>query len=292
MRFPLSGNRQTKNLKNFLRKKLDIAVTVSFILDCGVRKMEYTVNKLAQLSGVSKRTLRYYDEIGLLKPARVTTSGYRIYAQVQIDILQQILFYRELGVSLDEIKKIITSPDFDKKEALQSHLVALIDRKEQIGVLIENVRKTIDSLTGGTTMNDREKFNGFKQKLIDENEQKYGTEIREKYGDETVNQSNSRLKGMTEEKWQEQERLREEINETLKVAMKEGNPAGELAQKACDLHRQWLLIFWKDGMYSKEAHRGLGEMYVADERFKAFYEKNIGMGAAEFLRDALAVYTK
>ena len=254
--------------------------------------MEYTVNRLAQLSGVSKRTLRYYDEIGLLRPARVTTSGYRIYGQVQVDTLQQVLFYRELGVSLDEIKKMIVAPDFDKEKALQSHLTALTNRKEQIEVLIENVRKTIDSLTGGTIMDNREKFDGFKQKLIDENEQKYGAEIREKYGDETVNQSNAKLKGMTEENWKEQERLSEEIGETLKAAMKEGNPAGELAQKACELHRRWLLMFWKDGMYSKEAHRGLGEMYVADERFKVFYEKNVGIGAAEFLRDALAVYTK
>lgn len=79
------------------------------------------------------------------------------------------------------------------------------------------------------------------------------------------------------------------INELLKEAFEEGNPAGELAQEACDLHRQWLCVFWKDGTYSKEAHKGLAEMYVADERFKAYYD-SIEAGCAEFLRDAIRIY--
>lgn len=94
---------------------------------------------------------------------------------------------------------------------------------------------------------------------------------------------------MTEEQWSVQEKLSKNINATLKAAMETGDPAGELAQKVCDMHRQWLCMFWKDGMYSKEAHRGLGEMYVYDERFKSYYDK-IGEGEAEFLRDALDIY--
>lgn len=83
--------------------------------------MEYTVKQLAKIAGVSPRTLRYYDEIGLLKPARINSSGYRIYEKEQVDLLQQILFYRELGVSLDKIKDIIYSPDFNEIEALKEH---------------------------------------------------------------------------------------------------------------------------------------------------------------------------
>ena len=253
--------------------------------------MEYTVNKLATLSGVTTRTLRYYDEIGLLVPERTSDNGYRIYGQAQVNALQQILFYRELGFGLEEIKEITTSPDFDRRTALQNHLTSLLKRKTQIEALIENVKKTIGTMEGETVMADNEKFEGFKKTLISDNEKAYGKEVRKKYGDETVDASNAKLAGMSEEQWKMQNDLVTKINETLKAAMETGDPAGELAQKACDLHRQWLCMFWKEGGYSKEAHRGLAEMYVSDERFKANYEK-IAEGGAEFFRDALYIYCK
>ncbi len=251
--------------------------------------MEYTVNKLAKLSGVTTRTLRYYDQIGLLTPERVSENGYRIYGQVQVDALQQILFYRELGLGLEEIREIILSPDFDQKTALQSHLSSLMERKRQIDALIENVGKTISALEGETIMNDNERFEGFKKKLLEDNEKTYGLEVREKHGDEEVDASNAKLAGMSEEQWKMQNELSTEINEALKAAVELGDPACELAQRACDLHRQWLCMFWKDGAYSKDAHRGLAEMYVADERFKAYYEK-IAEGTAEFFLKAMGIY--
>jgi DNA-binding transcriptional MerR regulator len=88
--------------------------------------MEYSSNRLTKISGVSARTLRFYDEIGLLKPKRVASSGYRIYGQCEVDSLQQILFYRELGFSLDEIKNFLTSPDLNHEHAYQGHLAELI----------------------------------------------------------------------------------------------------------------------------------------------------------------------
>lgn len=136
-------------------------------------------------------------------------------------------------------------------------------------------------------MTGHEKFEGFKQALIDENEQEYGQEIRAKYGDEAVDESNAKLKGLTKKQYDEGERLRLEFEDTLKAAFETGDPAGELAQKACDLHRQWLSVFYP--RYSKEYHKGLGDMYVADERFKANYEK-LGAGCTEFLRDAITIY--
>ena len=251
--------------------------------------MEYTVNMLAKLSGVTTRTLRYYDEIGLLTPERVGDNGYRIYGQVQVDALQQILFYRELGFGLEEIKIIISSPDFDRKSALRTHLTSLMDRKNQIETLIENVSKTISALEGETIMSDNEKFIGFKKKMIEDNEETYGKEVREKYGDEAVDASNAQLAGMSEEQWKMQTDLSNEIAEALRAAVEIGDPSCALAQKACDLHRQWLCMFWKPGAYSKEAHLGLAEMYVTDERFKAHYEK-IAAGAAEFFRSAMEIY--
>jgi DNA-binding transcriptional MerR regulator len=250
--------------------------------------MEYTVQKLARLAGVSTRTLRYYDELGILKPARMSSSGYRIYGKAEIDRLQQILFYRELGVSLDQIKEIVTDPSFDAARALKEHRAQLLDRRKQLDQLIANVEKTIAGNEGRITMTDQEKFEGFKQKLIDENERKYGKEIREKYGDSTVNQSNDKLKNMTQEKYDEATRLANEVTTILSEAFETRDPAGELAQKAAELHRQWLMHYWND--YSKEAHAGLAQMYVDDERFKAYYDAQ-QPGTAEFLRDAIHIYT-
>lgn len=250
--------------------------------------MEYTVQKLASLAGVSSRTLRYYDEIGILKPARINSSGYRIYGQKEVDILQQILFYRELDVSLDTIEDIITAPTFDSKAVLQEHRQQLLKKRERLDLLISNVEKTIEQEEGSRKMSDQEKFEGFKEKMIEENEKKYGDEIREKYGNDVVNQSNKQLKGMSQEQYEEWGNLSAAVMDTLKEAFVEGDPASELGQKVADLHRQWLSYSWPS--YSKEVHAGLAQMYVDDERFTAYYDKE-QPGLAKFLRDAILIYT-
>lgn len=250
--------------------------------------MEYTVQKLGKLAGISTRTLRYYDEIGILKPARINSSGYRIYGPREVDRLQQILFYRELGVSLENIKNIMTDPSFDRTNALKEHREKLLAKRAQLDQLISNVDKTIAVTEGRITMSDKEKFEGFKQKMIEENEEKYGAEIRAKYGDETIDQSNQKIKGLTKEQYAELEKLGEEVLVTLKEAMATGDPASDLAQKTAELHRKWLGYTWAS--YSKEAHAGLAQMYVDDERFAAYYNK-VQSGAAEFLRDAILIYT-
>jgi len=250
-------------------------------------RTRYTINRLAKIAGVSTRTLRYYDEIGLLSPARISSNGYRIYGRKEIDRLQHILFYRELGVPLEEIGKILSSKDFDELATLESHLSALLTRRKQLDMLIANVEKTIKAAKGEMIMSDREKFEGFKKRLIDENEQKYGSEIRAKYGDEAVDRSNAKLMGMSMEQYEEYEKLTAQFHETLKAAFEQGDPAGELAQKACELHKKWLCFFWDK--YSREAHIGVTQMYVSDPRFTAYFDK-IAEGCAEFLRDAVQIY--
>jgi len=250
--------------------------------------VEYTVQKLARLAGISPRTLRYYDEIGLLKPARMTGSGYRIYGEEQVNRLQQILFYRELGCSLEMINEIMQSPNFDELTALRQHRAQLIDRRKQLDALIRNVEMTIASREGRITMSDSQKFEGFKKQLVEDNERQYGKEIREKYGDDTVDQANRKLLNMTEEQYEEMQRVEAEFKKTLAAAHETGDPAGELAQKAAELHRKWLSFNWPN--YSKEAHLGLVQMYVDDERFAHFFAGQ-QPGAIEFLRDAVRVYT-
>lgn len=247
------------------------------------------MQKLGKLAGISTRTLRYYDEIGLLKPARINSSGYRIYGSAEIDKLQQILFYRELGVNLDQIKEIMTSDTFDRSIALKEHREKLLEKRTQLDLLIANVDKSIQQTERGIIMSDKEKFEGFKQKLVEDNEKQFGKEIRDKYGEEAVNKSNAKVKGMTQAQYEEVTNLAEEIAVNLKAAMSTGDPNSELAQKTADLHRQWLSFYWNE--YTKEAHSSVAQMYVDDERFTAYYDK-IQPGAAEFLRDAVHIYTK
>jgi len=259
-----------------------------YIVFRGDKSMEYTIQKLATMAGVSTRTLRYYDEIGILKPARINSSGYRIYGQAEVDRLQQILFYKELGVGLEQIKDIISSPDFDILKALRGHLNKLLVKRKKMDALINTVEKTIAEKEGRIVMSDKEKFEGFKQKLIEENEQKYGKEARQKYGDEAVERSNQQFKNMTKEEYNRLISLEKEIKDTLAEAMKDGDPASSLAQKAAQLHKEWISFCW--GTYDKEAHRGLAQMYVDDERFTAYYDDK-QPGTAEFLRDAIFIYT-
>jgi DNA-binding transcriptional MerR regulator len=250
--------------------------------------MKYKIKQLAELSGLTKRTLRYYDEIGLLKPGNINSSGYRIYTQTEIDKLQQILFYRTLGVNLKSILKIINSPDFDELHALKEHLKKITKQKEQLEILINNVEKTIMAKERRIIMSNEERFAGFKKKLIEENEEKYGKQIREMYGEKTVQKANERVRMMSKNDHENMMKTEEILMKTLQEAMQTGNPAGELAQKAAELHRQWLSFYW--GSYNKEAHADLVRMYVTDERFKQYYDKN-QPGTAEFLRDAVLHYT-
>ena len=251
--------------------------------------MLYKVNELAKLSGVSARTLRYYDSISLLSPSRNEENEYRLYTSSDAERLRQILFYRELGFRLEDIAEIIDAPSYDKGKAFENHLKALKNERDRIDALIKNIEGGILEIKGEKTMTDKEKFSGFNKEIVEENEKKYGKEIREKYGEEAVENYNRNVMKMDSDRWNEQEALAKEINDTLAEAMKTGDPASELAQKACELHKRWICMFWGEAKYTKQAHKGLAAMYVADERFTAYYDKAAD-GAAEFLKKALDIY--
>lgn len=247
--------------------------------------MEYTIQKLARMAAISTRTLRYYDDIGLLAPARMNSSGYRIYGQKEVDLLQQIMFYRELGMELSVIKEVMSSREFNKLSALREHLGKLLNRQARISLLIENVNQTIEKEEGKRTMSDNEKFKGFKEAMIQENEAKYGKEIREKYGEKTIDENNARMMNLTKEQYDTMQAMAAQISELLENAVKNGDdPVGAAGKEAAELHKQWLTYAWST--YSKEAHLGLTQMYVEDERFKAYYDKNVD-GCAEFLKAAV-----
>lgn len=251
--------------------------------------MEYSIKEISKMAGVSSRTLRYYDEIGLLSPLRVSSTGYRIYGQEEVNRLQQILFYREFELPLEKIAEIMGRQNYDREKALVEHKEKLIAKRKQIDLMLTNLDESIREMKGETKMKDKDKFQGLKEKNLKVNEEKYGKEIREKYGEVVVEESNRKYQNQSQETYEKAERLGAEIIEKLYLAMETGDPSSEAAQEVAKLHKEWISIYWP--VYDKEAHRGLAEMYVADERFKVYYDKD-KEGAAEFLRDSINVFTK
>lgn len=252
--------------------------------------MEYTVKQLADLSGVTPRTLRYYDRIGLLRPGRTTQAGYRLYGPAKVDRLQQILFYRELGLPLEEVARLLDQPGFDAQAALQSHLVELETRRERLDTLILTVKKTLKRQKGELDMSDKEKFEGFKTRMLEEYESRYGGEVREKYGAAELDAVSTRIKGLSWEQYREWKDLGEEIQEKLETAVRTGaDPAGEAGRELACLHRRWLTL--TGNQYDAARHRGIAQLYVADERFTAYYDKMVP-GCAHFLRDAILAHVE
>lgn len=210
-----------------------------------VIEMEYTIQQLAKLSGVTARTLRYYDEIVLLKPLKLTDTGYRIYGKYEVQLLQQILFYREMGLKLEEIKKIICDSNFDMRNALLAHQRKLLIEKVRIEKMLSNVQKTIQTLEGEYKMTDKERFEGLKDQMIQENEDQYGEEIRKKYGDKVIDSSNGKLRGMTEKQFTDNQNLEKRMIDLLRMAMHKGDIHDVDAQKAVECHTKLLAIIFK-----------------------------------------------
>lgn len=253
--------------------------------------MDYLIHELADMAGVSVRTLRHYDRLGLLKPARTAENGYRIYGENEVDRLQEILFYRALGMPLERICGLLDEKGRDRLEALKAHRAALSGERARLDTLLMTLERTIRAKEGEENMKDPEKFEGFKREKIAENEKRYGREARARYGDAAVDGANDKLLQQDASAWNAQEALAARILTALKAAMETGDPSGKEAQAVCALHEQWIRGAWKDGAYSRAAHRGLAELYTQDARFTAYYDDACGAGAAQFLHDALLVYT-
>ncbi len=249
--------------------------------------MTYSIKELAKLAGVSVRTLHHYDDIGLLKPCRQKENGYRVYHAQDVDRLQHILFFREMNMPLDDIKRVLQDAHYDALHMLEKHLDDLKGKRLQLDALIDTVEKSIASKKGVYSMLDHEKFIGLKKKMVSENDAMYGDEVREKYGKKVFEDSNLKLMGMTEDDFKDVNACSEAISKHLVEAVALGDPTADVAQALCALHKKWLMFYWPE--YSKEAHLSLAEGYVSDPRFKAYYD-GIVQGGAVFLRDALRVF--
>ncbi len=252
--------------------------------------MEYSIQELSRLSGVTTRTLRWYDEIGLLKPSRRTEGGRRCYGPAEVDRLQHILYYRALGVELARIRESLDDPSFDRLAALRSHLTALEGERARLERLIRSVRGAIGAEERKEIMNDEQKFEAFKRRAVDWHEKTYGAELRETYGDQETDAAQRAVLELTPEKYEAWKRLGEEIQETLEAAVAAGaDPAGEAGRAVTELHRRWLAM--SGSPYDPARHRGIAELYVADGRFTAYYDKSVP-GCARFLRDSVLHWVK
>ena len=208
----------------------------------------------------------------------------------EVDRLQDILYYRALGVELARIKECLDDPSFDRLAALRNHLAALEAEQERLKQLIRSVKDTIGAEERNEIMSDEQKFEAFKQRAVAHNEEVYGAEIRAKYGDQEVDEANAAVMNLTQAQYQEWTELGREIQERLEAAVQAGlSPKGEEGKEITALHRRWLTI--TGNRYDPARHRGIAELYVMDERFTAYYDKQIP-GCARFLRDAVAHWVK
>jgi DNA-binding transcriptional MerR regulator len=245
--------------------------------------MSYTVKQLSDLAGVSIRTLHYYDEIGLLKPETVGANGYRYYGNGTLIKLQQILFYRELGLELSGIKELVNRSDFDVQSALVSHRKSLQARVERLNRLIATVDDTILNLKGKKEMSKRQLFSAFSE----EEQEKYAAEAERMYDPATVKASNKKWKAYSPE---EKQRIGDEGNQVYEdmVAAISKGPASPEAQAAVERWRKHMDYFWTPNL---EQLAGLTELYNTDPRFKANFDK-FDPRLAEFMREAVKVYVK
>lgn len=246
--------------------------------------MPYTVQQLATLAGVSTRTLHYYDEIGLLIPSRVKNNGYRYYEEDELLRLQQILFFRELEFPLEEIKRIMSSPAFDMSKALKDHRKLIELKKERLSKLIETIDKTLKKINKKITMDDQELYGNFTKEEME----KYSEEAKERWGHtDAWKQSQERVKEMGKDGLKKALDDSKAITLAIAECMKAGLPASDAkTQKHIAEHYTWLRNFYEPGL---EMYRGLGEMYVADERFTKTYE-DIAPGLAQYMRDGMVAF--
>jgi DNA-binding transcriptional MerR regulator len=245
----------------------------------------YTVKAVAEFAGVSIRAIHHYDKIGLLVPAGTSPSGYRLYSESNLERLQEILFFKELGFGLQEIKTIMDGAGYDRKEALRSHKQILFEKKKRLDNLIGLVEKTLATMERKATMSNDELFDGFDDAKIEE----YKKEAKERWGEtDAFKESERKTSKYGKADWDEIKVESGDIFTKLAALMAEGkSPADDAVQEQIG---RWFKHI-NDRFYActPEIFRGLADMYVGDARFTATYDK-VRPGLAQFKRDAMHIY--
>lgn len=241
--------------------------------------MAWSITEVAKESGVTSRTLRHYHAIGLLVPARTAPNGRRYYDQEQLLQLQQILLLRDLGLSLDVVAEVIAHRSTSSTiQVLGRHKEWLLREQLRLGRLIRTVDSTIENIERGGEMAPDKVFEGFEHNP-------YEAEARERWGDEAVDASYQRMRGWSEADAEKARTGYTRVHEGLAALKAEGvDVLAPGVQELIQLHYEIISLFWTP---NKDAYKGLGQMYVDDERFQATIG---GAELTEYLRDAMNVY--
>ncbi|WP_432135225.1 MULTISPECIES: MerR family transcriptional regulator [unclassified Streptomyces] len=243
---------------------------------------DYSVGQVAGFAGVTVRTLHHYDDIGLLVPSERSHAGHRRYTDADLDRLQQILFYRELGFPLDEVAVLLDDPDADPRAHLRRQHELLTARIEKLRKMAAAVEHAMEARTMGINLTPEERFEVFG----DKDPEQYAEETERRWGGtDAYAESQRRAARYTKEDWK---RITAEVDDWSRryteLVASGRPPTGEAAMDLAEEHRGHLASWYFDCPY--EMHRCLGEMYVSDERFKAYYD-GMHEGLAEHLRDAI-----
>ncbi|MFJ2829185.1 MerR family transcriptional regulator [Streptomyces sp. NPDC087263] len=244
--------------------------------------MSYPVGQVAGFAGITVRTLHHYDEIGLLAPSERSHAGHRRYSDADLDRLQQILFYRELGFPLDEVAALLDDPAADPRAHLRRQHELLTARIEKLQKMAAAVEHAMEARTMGINLTPEEKFEVFG----DKDPEKHAEEAERRWGGtEAYAESQRRAARYTKDDWQRMQAEVASWGERYDALMAAGEPpTGERAMDMAEEHRQHITTWFYACSY--ETHQGLAGMYVADERFKEFYD-SMRPGLAEHLRDAI-----
>jgi MerR family transcriptional regulator, thiopeptide resistance regulator len=243
--------------------------------------MSYSVGQVSDLAGVTIRTLHHYDEIGLLSPSGRSAAGYRIYEEVDLERLRQILFYRELGFTLEEIATIVDDPRTDTIGHLRHQRGLLTQRIERLRAMVAATDHEMEAKTMGIRLTPEERFEVF----VDFDPGEYAEEAEQRWGGtEAYRQSQRRVATYTKEDWLRIKAEEEEVRANLAAAFTAGlAPDSEEAMAAAEAHRRHISRWFYECSY--DVHRGLTDMYVSDERFRANYDA-LAPGLAQFIRNA------
>ena len=243
----------------------------------------FTVKQLSKMAGVTPRTLHHYDDIGLLKPSRVGDNGYRYYGEDSLLRLQQILFYRELDMPLEDIRKIMGRRDFDVEKALESHKESLSKQIERLNRLLGTVDNTINHLKGKKTMSDNKFFEGFNEA----EQEKYALEAEQMYDPESVRESVRKWKSYSAAKKVSVMAEGSAIYKDMIAVIPKGAASPE-AQAIVERWRKHLDHFWTPNL---DQLLGLANGYNDDPRFKVNFDK-MDPRLAEFMRAAVKDYVE
>jgi DNA-binding transcriptional MerR regulator len=239
-----------------------------------------TVGQIAKLSGLTVRTLHHYDDIGLLIPSERRDNGYRRYTDADLERLRQILVYRELGLSLDEIASIVNR-DTDPAEALLAERLQISDRVERLRHIAQMIDEAVAAQRNGYTMTPEEKLSVFG----DFNPAEYEQEAQDRWGNtDAYRQSTNRAASYTKDDWESIKAESEGISNEF-VALMDVDPSDPRVAKVVDAHRAHITRWFYD--CSPEIHSGLGAMYMQDQRFTKNIDKQ-SEGLAQYLSDAIA----